>query len=1289
MKPQEIISKRRRDYENVSAVDGDSGYLRMLSNAVERLSIDLYDKETHFLLELIQNAEDNKYGESIPPEVFMVLTDDDPTESGADGCFCLFNNELGFEKENIDSICSVGASTKKKKDGYVGEKGIGFKSVFTVTAEPHLFSNGYQIKFKEKDEEAKLSYILPYWVDNLPTIVQQKKMTTSLLLPLKHGQKEKIIRDLARIQPETILFLTTLESLNIEIESTQQSIVLVRDHSGDPYVDLLIKEGEEDEKLDNYYLFKKSIAVPPDLNEPKREDVVDRELTLAFPLNDERRSTGTVFAYLPTEVESGFPFLVNADFLLTANRGSIHVDCSWNDWIRGSLTSVIVEAIEKIATVEKHQEIVCGYIPVPGDHGVHHEYFQLVAEEVCDLLSEKAIVLNDHGEMVVPSRTLLVSNEERKLFPVMDRPEFFDDLSFVDSSQGKYSQQLRSIGVGKFTIPQFMQCLSSDRWITSREIEWFVELFRYLSKKLERKYGNDIPSETKLIPLYGGGIASLNEQVYLQSDRKMLDELQKITEQVIAPVKLFSNKLYRLLENDKPLMLWVQEALELEGFSLDHYVREELVPWLYENEGQYSSNKLIEISEFLVVHWLSFTEETLEVIGGQLPLVLADKSIVYRHDIGEQQLLTPKSHDTETGWQLFLEDEEVQHCSVLSNHYQKEIGIHDCYQQFLEMMDASPVPELKSVTFNWADRRDEEYDTLLREYLYGNMKESTRLSESFIKTWMPPAFSLEGKTHRKSKTRDAFVHWLNAVIDRKTRPFYAPSALNAHSYHLSYKAYNKPIKSYFLVFLSRSEWIRTTRGHNRPGEVFLDTEATRSIFHDRLPYLKDQLSDALINELGINREVTEESVIDYLVELSGQQEVDKKLIEKIYHYLDQNGEKNNYLASFQQQKLIYIPKNKQGWYSLSEVVWEDSSEALGTLFGWLSPIYDSKGLRGFFVSKLGVAISPDAKGYADAWLALPQRTPFPEPETIKIAIDQILRKVLSVLKSSDERPSWWSKFLQSDRLQVWTQNNQFDNVANVYALDNQTYARIFSDSDMEYFWKPEDITHATLSPLYHEIGVHLLSDVISIRPATTSGKTKLDSGEILSDISKVLIVRMLYNTDQDHCKSLLDDGRFEVFMRIQEWSVSQLDLVYKNDFGEERVEKNQASYLDINRRELLISSAVDRDDILDVVSRDLARYFSSTHQYKQYQDTIRKCLGVNEERATTIRRNEGWSLPKEWKEQLKSYLLLPLEDEFEVIKKAIKTDSETDSTQSSGEGHQQRTASVSSGHAETKEQDKT
>ncbi|VFQ70611.1 unnamed protein product [Cuscuta campestris] len=96
-----------------------------LHQAVKNLSAELYSKDVHFLMELIQNAEDNEYEAGVEPRLEFVITSKDITETGAEATLLIFNNEKGFSRKNIDSICSVGRSTKKgnRNNGYIGEKG--------------------------------------------------------------------------------------------------------------------------------------------------------------------------------------------------------------------------------------------------------------------------------------------------------------------------------------------------------------------------------------------------------------------------------------------------------------------------------------------------------------------------------------------------------------------------------------------------------------------------------------------------------------------------------------------------------------------------------------------------------------------------------------------------------------------------------------------------------------------------------------------------------------------------------------------------------------------------------------------------------------------------------------------------------------------------------------------------------------------------------------------------------------------------------------------------------------
>ncbi|KAM1213839.1 hypothetical protein ACFX13_005282 [Malus domestica] len=66
-------------------------------------------------MELIRNAEDNEYEEGVEPTLEFVMAKKDITGSGALATLLVFNNEVGFSRKNMDSICSVGRSTKKGK----------------------------------------------------------------------------------------------------------------------------------------------------------------------------------------------------------------------------------------------------------------------------------------------------------------------------------------------------------------------------------------------------------------------------------------------------------------------------------------------------------------------------------------------------------------------------------------------------------------------------------------------------------------------------------------------------------------------------------------------------------------------------------------------------------------------------------------------------------------------------------------------------------------------------------------------------------------------------------------------------------------------------------------------------------------------------------------------------------------------------------------------------------------------------------------------------------------------
>ena len=343
----EHIQKIRNEFHQASKIERvrDS-----LNNAIQNLAEGLYSKRPHFIFELIQNAEDNKYKEQdrYQPYISFQLTKNDPTCTvSSDGALIIENNEIGFTHENVNAICAVGKTTKKKEQGYIGEKGIGFKSVFRVTDNPHIFSNGYHFCLPEYDKETGFGYIVPRWIDTPPEGLDLSK--THIILPLTkndfgYDEIEKMLQD---IEPEIILFLSTLQEIQIKTD-TGDDFTILKDDSARPEVQIVAegkKQGSDFSNSDDFLVCTERYDRPASIHHEKREGIENRDITIGFPMDESSTAVGKIFAYLPVRSGTGFPFLINADFILPSSREDIQ-DVAWNrSWLMGCVADLVVKKL--------------------------------------------------------------------------------------------------------------------------------------------------------------------------------------------------------------------------------------------------------------------------------------------------------------------------------------------------------------------------------------------------------------------------------------------------------------------------------------------------------------------------------------------------------------------------------------------------------------------------------------------------------------------------------------------------------------------------------------------------------------------------------------------------------------------------------------------------------------------------------------------------------------------------------------------------------------------------------
>ncbi|XP_029102419.1 uncharacterized protein LOC108939853 isoform X1 [Scleropages formosus] len=353
-----------------------------LGRSLDRLSAELYSKDTHFVLELIQNADDNSYpGGDVQPALTFVVEKD---------CITILNNERGFEEKNIRAICDVGRSTKgKHKYGYIGQKGIGFKSVFKVTDCPEIHSNGFHIRFDKNS--SPMGYILPHWVDEekpLDTNVaelRKQSWTTKIFLPLRSEsyQAKNLFHD---VDPSLLLFLHRLRSITIFNQMEGRLVSMARRDLSHNVLEVRHTNGVERWLVVRRRLFPKKA----------KDGVESTELALAFRLNEAcegvfQPEKQPVFAFLPLR-SFGFRFIIQGDFDIPSSREDVDRDSHWNQWLRSEIPQLFLHAMD---VFQEHPEFsglqgLCHFlqfIPLPSEI---LDFFNPVASQIIQLLKGKA-----------------------------------------------------------------------------------------------------------------------------------------------------------------------------------------------------------------------------------------------------------------------------------------------------------------------------------------------------------------------------------------------------------------------------------------------------------------------------------------------------------------------------------------------------------------------------------------------------------------------------------------------------------------------------------------------------------------------------------------------------------------------------------------------------------------------------------------------------------------------------------------------------------------------------------
>lgn len=295
------------------------------------------------LLELLQNADDA--GSS---EVEIIW---DKSKSS----LTISNKGEAFSVGGIKSLMLANLSTKIKIT-YIGNKGLGFRSILNWAKHIHIYSNSCRIAFSEsiskevfenqlelsKEEINSLrrernlsSEAIPFPTLAVPQIEEintTSNWATSIEILCKKEFEEDIEKQLAEIREEILLFLNKIGRITINNVGKELVVIESKKSNNNGYELISIKEKQ-------WKVFTRENILPSEFQDTSRNEQQSYCLKVAFQENlaDDYKK---LFNFFPTQLSISLPCIIHGTFELNSSRNHLN-DSRKNEFIIKELVGLL------------------------------------------------------------------------------------------------------------------------------------------------------------------------------------------------------------------------------------------------------------------------------------------------------------------------------------------------------------------------------------------------------------------------------------------------------------------------------------------------------------------------------------------------------------------------------------------------------------------------------------------------------------------------------------------------------------------------------------------------------------------------------------------------------------------------------------------------------------------------------------------------------------------------------------------------------------------------------------
>ena len=627
----------------------------------------------------------------------------------------------------------------------------------------------------------------------------------------------------------------------------------------------------------------------------------------------------------------------------------------------------------------------------------------------------------------------------------------------------------------------------------------------------------------------------------------------------------------------------IRLLFDIQEVHVVSYLEKSVYTFLKENRSECLPSSMKATSEYLIRNIDKLPEKTIKMLGEVLPF-LSSKG----------QWFFPKTHTRFVGpsslfdypnWrQIYRSKEEKQHIVELSVDY-----------------------------LNWGDK------TLINSFLEAfNISEFVRPfiitnneKPSYLAT--PIAF-LNDNLWIDSGFRLAVFKWLYWVYDDEEK--------------INFTERKEVDLGFFL--LNHNWLLSTNQGFVKPSPLLhCFSESERSYFSDSLNYLKDNVTKAFANKLGLVTEPTPKGFMDQIKNNKESGVVNTAFLISAYESLSNwknQDDSERIKRRLSKEQLIFLPEPCEEWFSPQKVKWEDKSE-LGISFVGLSSYLPEK-LKLYFVETLGVEEYHGLSSYLSSYQ---EQTVLDEKLSSKRLqkLNSIVR-YLSLLTRNNDFSSdiAWNEF--QTKAKVCSDNGKWIRPGDeIFVADDGKTKELFIDHpDVHFTWS----STTEFYRFFEQLGVRKLSESIDVEISNVFNGKKVDAPQISSFAKRAICIYVADHFDIDDELS----SKLSSFYHARELSCEKLVVRYTLDEQHFVEEDSELGFYDANAGSLVLVRDQEIDDVKDEIALSIARVFFG-RKVNQFEKSVRFFVDIQTEpRLTNVLKKEGLKLDEEKLEVLES-----------------------------------------------------